>query len=252
MPDAVSGIDDFYQTPFVILPLNEFQRLNQGERIQLPATDLHHIRKSLRLRGEVLIHVTDGVGNVLPCKIADDDVTASCGVLKPEKRPMQTLLIMAPVKKKHLEIMVQKITELGVDEIHFINSDYSNAGLDKLERLEKIAYEACKQSKNPFLPLIKQFNANLMEYPYEEESTYFWGDWHTGETLDLKEGTGNMSNSGFGFMNGPEGGWSEKERNFLKNRFPCINLSRNVLRSETAAVVGIYQLKQYIYYRSDH
>lgn len=234
---------DIRKNLFLIVSPEIFQPVLEGKPVSLDRDSLFHIRKVLRNKGEVVVNLSSGKGDVLPAKLTENDVLEKT-TEKPFYLPRKTVVsLMTPgIQRKNLELMVQKSVELGVAKIHFIRSDYENHPVDNLERYRKIAIAACIQSKNPFLPEFFIHKFSLTQFPFDPEVTYLWGD------PEEKTAEGNLHEvekiirqaNEVCFVNGPEGGWSAAELNFLKNRFRCIQLSSNVLRAETAALTAVF------------
>jgi len=152
------------------------------------------------------------------------------------KKPKINLeIIMPTIKKRNTEWLVQKLTELGASSILFINSEYEGANKIMKSRLKSITENACMQSGNLFMPSIEFSGQMVFDLIYKEDVSYFWGNVTNGPSTNLNNIDFQNLNS-ISFLNGPEGGWSAKESQFLKNRFPSIRLSDNVMRSETAAI----------------
>lgn len=147
-------------------------------------------------------------------------------------------------KGDKLELIVQKLTEIGVKEIVPTLTNRVNGKLDvnkfKGERLEKIAKEACKQCGISSIPTIKCpikltdislddiKKYDLLLVPYENEKA------------DLKSTIRNFDNvhiKNIGVFIGPEGGFEEEEINYIKQMGGIsVSLGQTILRTETAAI----------------
>jgi 16S rRNA (uracil1498-N3)-methyltransferase len=123
--------------------------------------------------------------------------------------------------------------ELGVDEIIVFRGDHSEKGNVRLDRLESTALSAMKQSLRVFLPKVSfaESLADVIE-SYEQAGAIIYAD----ETLEQKVSQSHLD-SNLMLVVGPEGGFSESERNVLKNRGGVpYSLGDKRLRTETAAV----------------
>jgi 16S rRNA (uracil1498-N3)-methyltransferase len=140
-----------------------------------------------------------------------------------------------------LELIVQKLTELGIKEIEFFPSDYSqiqSLSDIKKQRLAVISLEALEQSgwntpvhltynKSTSVQNILEENHNLpliVWFPHEKNSNWW---------LIIPEWP-------FWFLVWPEWGWSEKEMNIFEcHKVVLWKFNSQVLRMETAAIAGV-------------
>lgn len=224
-----------------------FILLEDFSQKKLPKEAVHHLRMVLRKKEQIEILIGNGLGNIAKAKIhANNDLVIDEQKIVCAPKP-RLHLIQSLVKRKSLEWILQKASEIGVSSITFFLSDYSSSTNEenKKERLQKILLNACMQSRNPFIPKLSFNVFSLMENLQilkEKNSTHevVWGNWLEPNSSkafwqnDMKELVQDIY-----FINGPEGGWSEKEYLYLKNRFRSIQLSNNVLRAETAAITAL-------------
>src|SRR5918996_2462642 len=133
-----------------------------GETVILSAEDAHHAIRSLRLRPGDRFTSSDGRGGLARCRVVrasglllEGEVEERVG----ESRPLPILrVLLSPPKGDRLTWAVQKLTEVGADEIVLVEAARSvrrwkgerasRAG----ERVEAVAREATKQSRRRFLP----------------------------------------------------------------------------------------------------
>ncbi len=135
------------------------------------------------------------------------------------------------IKKDNFELIVQKCTEIGVFAFHPVISERSEKKDLNTERLVKISKEASEQSFRTTVPKI--FEPLQLEKALEN----FDGELYV---LDFdEESIKNIDANKIGIIIGPEGGWSEKEREYFKTKnIKSVSLGNPVLRAETAAIVG--------------
>ena len=224
-------------TPFVILSAIEFTKLETESQIDLPNRHEKHFSKVLR-KNTFMAYAGNGEGQIKSVVIEQGTIREN-GETKKVVREKTLKLNQSIIRPKGLEIVVQKATELGVSEIQLFSSEHSFHKLPKLPRLLQISENAAMQSKNAFLSKISITDLPLEKLiEVESDSLVFWGDINSSDRPDQALGNSNT----IVFFNGPEGGWSPVEEHLLKNCFRGISLSRNVLRSETAAIAFISQL----------
>ena len=147
-----------------------------------------------------------------------------------EKRPVHSFtLFQAMPKMPHLNLIVEKCCELGVDEIALFESSHSEKkGLSdsQLERLNHLLIASIKQCGRLYKPLIRLAQLN------EATGATFYGD------LETDKSPPQLDES-VSFVNGPEKGFSDADFKVLKELgAKGISLSKNVLRTETAAIAA--------------
>lgn len=193
--------------------------------------DRHHLERVLRLRSGDPVSVTDGAGAWRWCRFdasLEPDGEIEC-VAPPT--PLITVAF-ALVKGQKPELVVQKLTELGVDEIIPFVSERSVVRWDgdrshrNTERLRRVAAEAAMQSRRVWLPEVR-------------EVTTFDDLVGTGALLAADRDGAAPTLECPAVMIGPEGGWSDAER----GRFTgTVGLGPSVLRAETAAIAAAVML----------
>lgn len=156
-------------------------------------------------------------------------------------------LICAPLKSGHMEVMIEKASELGVSEIHTIKTRHLALKKINPERLCAIAVEAAEQSERldapPVHPMqeIAQF---LADHPtdaaHPDFRPIFYGD-ETGHASPFSDVISEYSSSRvptrWAVLVGPEGGFAELELTQLRKHPACIGVSLGprILRADTAS-----------------
>ena len=198
------------------------------ERPELRDEDHHHLTRSLRLRPGDPFTASDGAGSWRTCRLGSgpDPEAEPDGDVVFVKAPQPRLTIgFALIKGDRPELVVQKLTELGIDNIVPFTAERSVVRWDpdraarQVERLRRVSREAAMQSRQVRLPDIGDPTdfANLAAHPGTIRADI------NGDPPSLDHPT---------VLIGPEGGWSDTER----QRLPAIRISTSVLRSETAAI----------------
>ncbi|HWD53260.1 MAG TPA: RsmE family RNA methyltransferase [Acidimicrobiales bacterium] len=210
---------------------------------RLDADTAHHLIDVLRLRPGELVVAADGSGSWVPCRVASAATETDArhrdpsAILEPdgsvrvtpEARPRLTVAF-APVKGDRPELVVQKLTELGVDRIVPITTRRSvvrwegERATRALERLSRVAREASAQCRRTRLPQIGPVSS-------------------LGALASLAGDPPSLAHPGGAppsldhpvIAIGPEGGWDDRE---LEEALPTVGLGPTVLRAETAAIVA--------------
>jgi 16S rRNA (uracil1498-N3)-methyltransferase len=189
--------------------------------------DHHHLSRSLRVRPGEPITVADGAGGWRPARFGPEPEPDGPVVVEaPPARPVT--VAFAPVKGDRSELIVQKLTELGIDRIVPIVAERSVVRWDEdrraknLDRHRRIAREAAMQSRNPRLPVVEALTdlARLCDGEPDVVLADPGGE-------PLQPGPAAV-------VIGPEGGFSASE---LTDR-SLASLPGRILRTETAAIVA--------------
>lgn len=192
------------------------------------------------------ITVSDGCGRVAEVFIDLVDPTQVAGhVVKKWSvpRPAPTLtVIQAVTKGAKLELIVQKLVEIGVDRICVVTSDRSIVRLKRdrrdkaAERLASIGLEAAKQSHRAWLPQVigpDGFERAIAEMSTTEVSIVAQPNADHPMAEVLGEPAGSVA-----VAVGPEGGWSDEElRRLTDAGAKAFSMGDQILRAETAPLV---------------
>lgn len=211
----------------------------------LPESDSKHAVRVLRMVQGDTLQVIDGKGHVYTCRLADADPhCATVEVMDVQEQPLpwRQKLVVAVAPTKHndrMEWMVEKLTEVGVDRIIPLLCRHSERKEIKVERLEKIAIAAMKQSLKAYCPAIspmtpfKEVVASFSDY-----DRYIAHCVASGERVDFSRAYRPGQNTAI--LIGPEGDFDDVEiSTALDNRWLPVTFGQNRLRTETAALYGI-------------
>ncbi len=209
--------------------------------MEVAGEDGHHLARVLRLRAGETVTVADGSGAWRPYRITSVGGTAvhleAAGPLQQEPIPAPRLAVaFALTKGDKPDLVVQKLTELGVDRIVPVLGERSvsrpapdRAGA-AVERWRRIAREAARQCRRATLPVVEELAplASLSGHP----------------GLVVAE-RGGLPADALGFppgdellvVVGPEGGLADPEVEGLKP-WARLDLGAHILRAETAALAA--------------
>ena len=203
---------------------------------------VNQIKNVLKLEiGEKLILFFDG--KEILCSIdCINKKFINCNVLENKKAVLSKndiVLYCAILKKDNFELIVQKASEIGVSKIVPIITERTIKTNLNIERLNKIAKEACEQAERSDIVIISDIK-KFKDCLKTEENLNFLFDFSGEEFNDLKI---NKNNKSIALFIGPEGGFTDKEVKIAKdNDFIIARLGKNVLRGETAAIIASYLL----------
>ncbi len=163
------------------------------------------------------------------------------------------VLVVALIKRAPLETIVEKATELGVRQIHFVITRRSNVSHTNVERLELIAKEAAEQTERLNVPTLfspVKLEAWLVSNDCkfvlfgDEDSTHEVDAVRTRSLLDVLrhiDATASNAVASTAVLIGPEGGFDDAERWMLRAhpKVHPVNLGPRILRADTAAISAL-------------
>lgn len=224
-----------------------------SEEMYIEGVDAWHISKVLRMqpREKLQIVSDDGVSAVAEIASIDRErVYVRCLEKLAESHEPQVKLVLAQglTKGEKMDFIVQKAVEMGAYSVVPVAMEHSVVRLEgakaakKVERWQKIAESAAKQSKRDIIPQIQpvqsmaqmladnNFQTKIIAYECEDK-------------ISLKAALQAAEAGGIQkllLIIGPEGGISEHELELAKAAGAVpVSLGRRILRAETAGLVAI-------------
>ncbi|QIX59951.1 16S rRNA (uracil(1498)-N(3))-methyltransferase [Hymenobacter sp. BT18] len=210
----------------------------------LPEDESKHAVRVLRLAPGDAVVLVNGRGGVFQAEVAVADAKRCqlriTGEEQVPRRPYHVHVAVAPTKNlDRMEWLVEKATEIGVDTLTFLRCARSERRELKLERLEKIAVSALKQSGQAWLPQLSELTDFARFLPTVEPATTFIAHLDEGERIPLARV------AAFGasccILIGPEGDFTPQEiaAAFARGIRP-VTLGSSRLRTETAALAAVH------------
>lgn len=215
---------------------------NENGEILLSAEESKHCVKVLRHKVGDVIHVIDGKGNFFEAELTSINPEKCVAKIKSKKqigvnKSYYLHIAISPTKNPdRIEWLIEKGTELGVDEFSFIICKRTEKTGTRIDRFQKIAESAVKQSVQGVIPKlndgisfkeflatqknsdVKKYIAHCLEYPKKELKDIY---------ADKKVLV----------LVGPEGDFTEEEIKLaLENGFEALSLGESRLRTETAGL----------------
>lgn len=223
---------------------------------ELPEQEALHATRVLRLAEGDKIFLMDGKGSFY-CAAITLATKKRCLYRIVDVMPQQKSwtghvhLAIAPTKMmERMEWMVEKAVEIGVDEISFIDCHFSERQSIRIDRIEKIAIAAMKQSRKPFKPIINGLSIfphfiaknsvvpdneimrtrHFIAHCYNEFPRHYLFNELKNMPLD-----GNVT-----MLVGPEGDFSIDEvRLAIDQGYEPVTLGSSRLRTETAGLMAV-------------
>ena len=214
----------------------------------LSEEESHHFSKVLRGNEGDKIHVTDGKGNLAEIEITSISKKAVEGNILNlktdfEKKNYYLHVAIAPTKTmERLEFFLEKATEIGIDEITFLQTFHSERKNIKLERIEKIVQAATKQSLKAYLPKVNDLT-KFNDFIKTNFNDFTKCIAHCEDDIEktplgivLSENPQKIL-----ILIGPEGDFSRDEiLTAEENNFTGLSLGQQRFRTETAALQAVF------------
>jgi 16S rRNA (uracil1498-N3)-methyltransferase len=219
---------------------------------ELPQEEAMHALRVLRLKAGDEMMLMDGKGSYYRAEVTLAHTHHCCYEIK-ENLPQQPQwkgrvhLAIAPTKlMDRIEWMTEKAVEIGIDELSFLNCQFSERRVVKVPRIDKIVISAVKQSRKAWKPEVNEmvsfsdFIAQTREgrkyiaHCYDEiPRTYLY------EELQKPSDTDDAL-----VLIGPEGDFSIDEvKMAVAHGYQSVHLGESRLRTETAGLSAIMMMQ---------
>ncbi len=219
---------------------------------ELPDDEAMHATRVLRLKAGDEMMLMDGCGSFYRAEVTLA-VAHRCMYRIIETIPQQPQwktnihIAIAPTKMmERMEWMVEKATEIGINEFSFLNCKFSERKIMKIARLDRIVISAMKQSRKAWKPILhdmetfKEFISKsahkhkFIAHCYEEVPRTYLFD----ELRDIAEPEDCI------VMIGPEGDFSIDEvREAVDAGYISVHLGESRYRTETAALAALMMMQ---------
>lgn len=219
---------------------------------ELPPDEAMHAMRVLRLKSGDELFLMDGTGNYFKAEVTIA-ATRHCYYQITECLPQEPQwkghlhLAIAPTKTMdRIEWMTEKATEIGIDEISYINCQFSERRLLKTTRLEKIAISAIKQSHKAWKPVLHDMEPlkKFLEQPRNGNKYIAHCYEEIPRTYLFEELKKNANDEEVTVMIGPEGDFSIEEVKYcMENGYKSVHLGRSRLRTETAGLAAVMMMQ---------
>ncbi len=220
----------------------------QDEHIIIEGGDVAHITRVLRLSVGDTVTVCDSSGSDYEARIATvEQNRLTCDIISKQKcasePEIKVTLFQGVPKGSKMEYIIQKTTELGIHEIVPVKLarcvsrvESKKDEIKKLDRWQKIAEAAAKQSGRGIIPEIKPFMTLDEVVNASSGFDLFFAPYECEEKQTLREVLLSKTDvKSIGFLIGPEGGFDITEAEKIKKALlPTVTLGKRILRTETA------------------
>lgn len=211
--------------------------LKMHQVVEIRDENYHHLVIVQRLKKNEKILLLNGSGSGFCTQILEITKKAVKLEIIDEKQadisPQHSVLIFAP-KKEALDLMIKSSVEMAVKEILIIRGEHSVERLPEDSKIQKMIKQAIEQSNSFFHHQFEMTSLEKIDFSHYKSVNI----------LDLVSNKASKPMPPIGnqlIVVGPEGGFSESERAFLK-KIPAvsyISFPTNILRSPTALIAGL-------------
>ena len=221
---------------------------NATEDNELPTDEAIHAIRVLRLKIGDDIFLIDGKGTFYEAVVTLANskhclykITQTLVQNKTWKGHIH--LAIAPTKDiSRIEWLVEKATEIGFDEISFLNCQFSERKNLRIDRIERIVISAMKQSRKAWKPIVN--NMLSFEDFMQKEVTGQKFICHCYNEIEKTDFFSNINNLGLfediTVLIGPEGDFSINEvHQALQQQYKSTTLGNSRLRTETAGLAAV-------------
>ena len=210
----------------------------------LTKDQMHYVKDVMRLKtgDRLLVFNTQGEWNAIVETYEKNG--ARIKILKKVRdrgNETNVWLAFSPIKQNPLNFLIQKGTELGIQKFIPILSERTIVKGINVERIKKIIVEASEQSNRISIPEIENLEPlkNFL-YKFPKNGYLIFCDINCKQS-NLKDILTKKIQGPVCILIGPEGDFSESERQLIIERRGIISLSlaNNILKAETAAIAAV-------------
>ncbi|MEM1390323.1 MAG: 16S rRNA (uracil(1498)-N(3))-methyltransferase [Pseudomonadota bacterium] len=222
--------------------------LAKGMPVSLDEMQAKYLIRVMRLKDGETMRAFNGRDGEWRCALC---VTGKKAALEPIQQiraqtvSLDLTLMFAPIKKARTDFIVEKASELGVKTLQPVITEYTQSSRVRSDRLQNLVIEAAEQTERldvpgvcddlPLAKALAEWDKNKPLYYCDEGS----------KALPVADILRKETRQAAGFLIGPEGGFSSREREMLHalDFIVPMTLGPRILRAETA-VVSVLSLWQ--------
>ncbi len=225
----------------------------EEKRIKISDEDCRHIRDVLRMKEGEAITICDTKGMDHQCVVDSFEKEAVLARilarnLSDKESPFEIIIFQGLPKADKMDVIIQKCVELGGSRIVPVACARSIVKLTdkkdiekKVQRWNKIAYEAAKQCNRSIIPRIDppvSFKEAIEQMTHAQTAFIPWEceEKNSVRTV-LKQAKERITEKPvLAFITGPEGGFDQTEIGYARQKgIDTVTLGKRILRTETAS-----------------
>lgn len=224
---------------------------NAAELQELPEEEAQHALRVLRLKEGDEMMLMDGCGSFYRSVVSMIS-NKHCFYSITERLPQLPQwkghfhLAIAPTKlMERMEWMTEKATEIGIDQLTFLDCQFSQRRILKIPRINKIIVSAAKQSRKAWMPVTDEITSfrQFIEQPRKGQKYIAHCYEEVNRTFLFDELKTIPTDEDITVLIGPEGDFSIDEVNFaLTHGYVSVHLGESRLRTETAGLTAVMMM----------
>lgn len=221
--------------------------LSEGQSVAVSRDHANYLFNVMRLGVGAEVALFNGADGEWRAEVAvagkRGGVLVCSAMSAPQMMPPDLWLLFAPIKKARTDFIVEKAAELGVGRICPVRTEYTNAERMRQDKLQAHAMEAAEQCGGTFVPPVDEIRplAKVLEEWDASRALVFADEGEAGLSSGPRRALLAGAPAPAAILVGPEGGFSEAEREMLRGLpfVTTISLGPRILRADTAAVAAL-------------
>ncbi len=219
------------------------QPLGQGQSVSLSRDQGHYVFGVMRQKVGDVIALFNGVDGEWAARVSEAGKRGGMLAIEARTKPLQLppdlWLMFAPIKKARTDFIVEKAAEMGARRICPVQTEFTNSERIRQDRLQAHAIEAAEQCGGTFVPEVNDLQklSQVLDAWPEDRHLMFCDEALAGTAETLGAAGGDK----WAILIGPEGGFSQAERDRLTGCpfARAVSLGPRILRADTAAVAAM-------------
>ena len=219
------------------------EKIVDSKSISLDSEKTHYLKRVMRKKNGDKITIFNGKEQW------EVELNLTEYTVKPEKKTgilgfvPDIYLYFSLLKNKQTNYLIEKVCELGVKKIIPLKTEFSENFNPNLCRLKKVAIEAVEQSNGIFVPEIEKLSSlkEVLKNWNKERKVFFCDEDRKGKKISK---ISLSKKDKVAIFIGPVGGWSLRDKQLFESiEVNKINLGKNILKADTAAIVSLSGLQ---------
>ena len=219
------------------------EKIVNSKSIALDSEKTHYLKRVMRKKNGDKITIFNGKEQW------EVELNLTEYTVKPEKKTGMLgfvpdfYLYFSLLKNKQTNYLIEKVCELGVKKIIPLKTEFSENFTPNLCRLKKVAIEAVEQSNGILVPEIEKLSSlkEVLKNWNTERKVFFCDEDRKGKKISK---ISLSKKDKVAIFIGPVGGWSLRDKQLFQSiEVNKINLGKNILKADTAAIVSLSGLQ---------
>ena len=219
------------------------EKIVNSKSIALDSEKTHYLKRVMRKKNGDKITIFNGKEQW------EVELNLTEYTVKPEKKTgmlgfvPDIYLYFSLLKNKQTNYLIEKVCELGVKKIIPLKTEFSENFTPNLCRLKKVAIEAVEQSNGILVPEIEKLSSlkEVLKNWNKERKVFFCDEDRKGKKISK---IFLSKKDKVAIFIGPVGGWSLRDKQLFESiEVNKINLGKNILKADTAAIVSLSGLQ---------